>query len=57
VLKRDVKLQLTDHDSAKRYVLPVFVDDVMFAHNALHAAWLRGRIVKVTHQKAERIFT
>jgi len=28
-------------------------NDVVFANNGLHGAWLRGRIVKVTHQGAE----
>ena len=33
-----------------------FVDGVMFVHSWLYGSWLRGHIVKVTHQKAAQIF-
>jgi len=34
--------------------LLVFAHGVIFAHNGLHGAWLRERIVKVTHRGAAR---
>jgi len=33
-----------------------FVADIIFAHNGLYGAWLRGRIVKDIYQRAAQIF-
>ena len=46
--------QSSSDDNATCYVLPVFVEDVMFVHNGPHGAWVIRRILKVTHQGAER---
>jgi len=44
-------------DSVIRYVVPVFMDDVIFAHNGLYGTWLGGCKVKVTHHRAAGNFS